>query len=183
MRICLVTGLIGSGKSEVCKILQQKGFPVYDSDSRTKALYASDPALVARLEALTGLPKSRWKELFAYPEKLAALEAVVHPLVLQDFLRFARDSCSQLPEKPSSAEDGQWVFFESAIAGDKVLFCGLFQKVLLVRSSKESREKRNAAAAQRQSLQQEVQHWDYLIENNGSLEELRNNTEEFIKQL
>ena len=40
MRKVLITGRIGSGKSEVSKILGALGYSVYDSDSRTKALYA-----------------------------------------------------------------------------------------------------------------------------------------------
>ena len=38
MKTVLVTGLIGAGKSELCSLLAAKGYPVYDSDSRTKAL-------------------------------------------------------------------------------------------------------------------------------------------------
>lgn len=180
MKSCLITGLIGSGKSEVCKILRQKGFPVYDSDSRTKALYACDPSLVARVEAATGLEKARWKELFSQPEKLEALEAIVHPVVLQDFRSFAGEQSRELPLEPFSE---QWVFFESAIAGDKPLFRGAFDKVLLLRAPKEQREERNSAAAQRQTLQKEIGEWDYLILNDGSLEQLRSKTEDFLNLL
>ena len=38
MKTVLVTGLIGAGKSALCSLLAAKGYPVYDSDSRTKAL-------------------------------------------------------------------------------------------------------------------------------------------------
>ena len=40
MRTLAVTGGIGSGKSLVCSFLAERGFPVYDADSRTKALYS-----------------------------------------------------------------------------------------------------------------------------------------------
>ncbi|MBQ2340364.1 MAG: dephospho-CoA kinase, partial [Bacteroidaceae bacterium] len=33
-----ITGGIGSGKSFICKILQAKGFPVYDCDTEAKRL-------------------------------------------------------------------------------------------------------------------------------------------------
>ena len=36
--VLIVTGSIGSGKSVVCKLLEQKGIPVYDSDAAVKAL-------------------------------------------------------------------------------------------------------------------------------------------------
>lgn len=35
----LITGGIGSGKSLVSRYMEELGVPVYDSDSRTKALY------------------------------------------------------------------------------------------------------------------------------------------------
>ena len=38
----LITGGIGSGKSVVSGILRALGIPVYDTDSRTKALYEGE---------------------------------------------------------------------------------------------------------------------------------------------
>ena len=49
MKTFLVTGPIGSGKSEVCRYLASKGYPVYDCDSRTKGLYESVPGLKSRI--------------------------------------------------------------------------------------------------------------------------------------
>ena len=51
----LITGGIGSGKSAVSSILESEGIPVYDSDSRTKALYDSDLRLRENLESLLGV--------------------------------------------------------------------------------------------------------------------------------
>jgi dephospho-CoA kinase len=48
------TGGIGSGKSYICKIFSAMGVPVYDSDSRTKALYDEDPQLRSALVDLLG---------------------------------------------------------------------------------------------------------------------------------
>lgn len=52
LRTVVVTGGIGSGKSMVCALLAEKGIPVYDSDSRTKALYRGP--LLQRIEAAFG---------------------------------------------------------------------------------------------------------------------------------
>ena len=54
MRKVLITGRIGSGKSEVSKILGALGYSVYDSDSRTKALYA-DPVVAQKIESEVGV--------------------------------------------------------------------------------------------------------------------------------
>ena len=59
MKTDLVTGGIGSGKSAVCAYLASRGVPVYDSDSRTKALYTSDPALLPALESALGISLMR----------------------------------------------------------------------------------------------------------------------------
>src|SRR5574344_1980412 len=48
------TGGIGSGKSYICRIFSAMGVPVYDSDSRTKALYDEDPQLRGALVDLLG---------------------------------------------------------------------------------------------------------------------------------
>ena len=43
MKILVVTGGIGSGKSEVCRIISEVfGYPVYNADNRVKRLYDTD---------------------------------------------------------------------------------------------------------------------------------------------
>ncbi len=170
MQKVLITGRIGSGKSEVCKVLRNAGFPVYDSDSAAKSLY-SNSQIVGLIEREVGVKMSELKSIFNSKEKLEKLESIVHPLVLEDFRRFARTS------------GGNVVVFESAIAADKPLFKGEFDKVILVRASDEVRDERNPAACKRDSFQKEPSKYDFLIDNNGSLEELKNKVDIIIKQL
>lgn len=54
-RTVILTGGIGSGKSVVAAMLSERGIPVYDSDSRTKALYDSEPSLVPAIEEALGV--------------------------------------------------------------------------------------------------------------------------------
>ena len=55
MKVLAVTGGIGSGKSEVCRILAENGLAVqYNADSRAKALYAECPGLLDEMEASLG---------------------------------------------------------------------------------------------------------------------------------
>ncbi|MBP5636601.1 MAG: dephospho-CoA kinase, partial [Bacteroidales bacterium] len=54
-RTVILTGGIGSGKSVVAAMLSERGIPVYDSDSRTKALYDSEPSLVYAIEEALGV--------------------------------------------------------------------------------------------------------------------------------
>ena len=60
MDILIVTGGIGSGKTEVCRILQELyGCGVYNADERVKMLYDVHPSLLNDIEALTGEPMRR----------------------------------------------------------------------------------------------------------------------------
>ncbi len=162
MKTVLITGGIASGKSEVCRWLTSKGLPVYDSDSRTKALYDSVPGLKARVEEAIGLPFAQIGVIFEDAAKREALEAVVYPEVLKDFLGWrAAQTCPA-------------VFFESAIALEKPIFDGLWDEVWLVRAPLEQRLARNPRTAARLASQKETgeEQADVVIENDSSLEEL-----------
>lgn len=87
-----ITGGIGSGKSTVCRIFETAfGIPVFDADQWAKRLILEDPALRKGILELFG-PEAYTKEgaydrvfvakiVFGDPDKLAALNALVHPAV------------------------------------------------------------------------------------------------------
>ena len=173
MKTVLVTGGIASGKSEVCRYLASMGYPVYDSDSRTKALYKKDPLLKKKAEDAAGVPLSDSAAIFSDPLRLEKLEAVVHPEVLKDFVAW-RD-----------AQKCGTVFFESAIAFGKPLFQDLWDAVWLVRAPIEKRLERNPVAAERYKLQQEPDEnaVDAVIENDSGIEELHNKVNTVLKDM
>ncbi len=86
-----ITGGIGSGKTTVCRIFATLGVPVYDADYWAKWLIASDPEVRTAIVGLFGAesyqPDGTYNRafvasiVFANPEKLAALNAAVHPAV------------------------------------------------------------------------------------------------------
>ena len=51
MRTVLVTGPIGSGKSEACRYLASLDFPVYECDARTKLLYSMEVSRYVEIRA------------------------------------------------------------------------------------------------------------------------------------
>lgn len=89
-----ITGGIGSGKSMVCQMLHFMGVPIYYADIRAKWILSKHPAVIAEVKKLFGeeayLPDGAYnrpfvaKMAFANPEKLAALNAIVHPAVEAD---------------------------------------------------------------------------------------------------
>lgn len=92
-----VTGGIGCGKSVVCRILSEKGFQVYDCDSRAKTLVDTSPEIIENIasgicpEAVRNnngslvLDRRRLaQDVFSDPEKLTRLNALVHGAVIED---------------------------------------------------------------------------------------------------
>lgn len=92
-----ITGGIGSGKSYVARMLSQKGFAVYDTDSEAKRLMISDTDI--RRELIELLTRGVfWRKLnkpllanylFATEDNAARMNSIVHPCVKRDFLRWA----------------------------------------------------------------------------------------------
>lgn len=86
-----LTGGLGSGKSTVARRLVARGVPVFLADDEAKRLYATDAGLRADLVAAFGtdtfradgtLDRSRLAGIvFADPDALARLNALVHPRV------------------------------------------------------------------------------------------------------
>ncbi len=88
-----ITGGIGSGKSVVCRILRTLGYPVYDCDSRAKALMDADDTIKRRLtEEIDSLcvvdgaidRRRLAAVVFEDAEKLALLNSMVHSAVRDD---------------------------------------------------------------------------------------------------
>ncbi|HEY2661747.1 MAG TPA: dephospho-CoA kinase [Caulobacteraceae bacterium] len=84
-----LTGSIGMGKSTTAAMFAAEGIPVYDADAEVHALYASDGAAVAPIEAaFPGVVQSGAVDRALLSQKVLGddaamkrLEAIVHPLV------------------------------------------------------------------------------------------------------
>ena len=91
-----LTGSIGMGKSAVAAMFAAAGVPVFDADAEVRTLQGPMGALLAPIEA--AFPGSTADEgvlrevlgtqVFADPEALARLEAIVHPAVGEKRARF-----------------------------------------------------------------------------------------------
>lgn len=84
-----LTGSIGMGKSTVAAMFADAGVPVFDADAEVRAMQGPDgellPAIEAEFPGSTGPQgvdrEALGKLVFGNPEKLAKLEAIVHPAV------------------------------------------------------------------------------------------------------
>jgi dephospho-CoA kinase len=89
-----VTGSIGSGKTLVCKMFEILGAPVYYSDIRAREIIETNKSVVLKVRKLFGrdvydkegkLKRKVLSDIVFYDKKkLAAYNAIVHPVVMQD---------------------------------------------------------------------------------------------------
>lgn len=140
MKTVAVTGGIGAGKSAVCRYLQERGVPVYDSDSRTKSIYDTVPSLLDKVEAELGGSfraadgrldrQALARAAFSSPEALSRLEAIIHPAVLEDFRQWRTCAGRGLVWRYCGTEP--FVVMESAIVLRTPLFLAEMDAVVLV---------------------------------------------------
>ena len=92
-----LTGGIGSGKSRVVSVFIALGVPCYIADQAAKKIMINNAMVMEQTIDLfgektydqNGLNRAYIGELvFKDPQKLAALNAIVHPVVAQDFSRW-----------------------------------------------------------------------------------------------
>lgn len=91
-----ITGGIGSGKSYVCKLLKARGIEVYDCDAGAKHVLATSAEVRRRLTELIGadayMADGRLNKavvasfLLASEDNKKAINAIVHPAVMDDFI-------------------------------------------------------------------------------------------------
>lgn len=94
-----ITGGIGSGKSYVAHLLEEKGFPLYDTDREAKRLTLTHPRIREALSTLLGqevyqadgtLNKPMLASyLFSSPEHAERINGIIHPCVYEDFQAWA----------------------------------------------------------------------------------------------
>lgn len=98
IRIAL-TGSIGMGKSTVAAMFARAGVPIFDADAEVRRLQGRGGTLVDAIErrfpgSVRGgaVDRDALSDLvLGKPEELAALEAIVHPAVVQARQRFIAD--------------------------------------------------------------------------------------------
>lgn len=152
-----ITGGIGSGKSVVSKLLRAMSIPVYLSDDEAKRLTASDETIRKELTALLGdelyqgnvLNKSLLAGyLFASPENAARVNAIIHPVVKQDFRRWCKENASSFILAMESA-----ILIEAGFAPE-------VDAVVMVYAPKEVRIRRamKRDGASRKQIEQRIQN-------------------------
>ncbi|MEU5210622.1 dephospho-CoA kinase [Streptomyces sp. NPDC020742] len=177
-----LTGGIGAGKSEVSRLLESYGAVIVDADKIAREVVEpGTPGLAAVVEefgedVLT--PDGRLDRpklgaiVFADPERLKALNAIVHPLV---GARSAELEASAGPDAvvvhdvPLLTENGLAPLYDTVVVVDAAPQTQLERLVRLRGMAEEEAEARMAAQATRE---QRLAIADLVIDNDGPLENL-----------
>lgn len=163
-----VTGGIGAGKSETLRAFARRGVPVFSADEIVHGLIAGDPEVRAALEQRFGTTeRARIGEIvFADPEQLAWLEALLHPRVQ----RFEEEWLDGLDAGVAVAAIEIPLLYEVGGA-DR------FDAVVVITAPEHVRASRTAAARDSRSGRllpdaEKVARADFAYVNDGTLEEL-----------
>lgn len=182
--IAAVTGYIGTGKTTTSELFKKHGFSIVDVDGLGHILY-TQPELRERLRAEFGMGvldrslnidrKKLSRAVFTDTSKLAALNRIMHP-----YLRQAIKSAI------------------GRVRGNAVVDVALFQelevdryaeRVILVTADVDLVYKRLVGRYSKREIvnimntQKIVRKPDFLIENNGTVEDLSRRVEQIIPRL
>jgi dephospho-CoA kinase len=197
MRRVGLTGGLAAGKSTVASFFRELGAFHVDADLIAHALLAMGGAavreVVARFgESIVGADgavdrRALAAVVFADPRALADLNAIVHPKVRAEIARRIADEESNAAASPVALVDAA-LLVESGIHRDLdaliVVACTEATQVAraVARGGLTEAEARARVAAQA-PLREKLAVADYVIENEGSLDETRRRVREVWKDL
>jgi dephospho-CoA kinase len=181
-----ITGSIGSGKSEFCRIVEKYGFPVIRSDEISKNILSNNENVKQKLLNVfgdivfkDGAPNTKYlaEIVFNDFEKLKQLEEILHPLVIEEI----RIKSKEL------LKENNVVFIESALVYEANIE-NEFDYVVLITAPRELRLKRKLDSGfnkedfiKREKFQipdtEKRKRADFIFVNNKSIQ----NLEEFFK--
>jgi len=131
-----ITGGIASGKSVVCEVFKLLGVPVYNADTAAKVLANTDREIKNDLIKLFGddiyegnnLNRKKLSEIiFNNKTALENTNKIIHPRVINDFLRWAEEH-----------KDHKYILMEAAILYESGTY-KMLDKVITVTAPKQIR--------------------------------------------
>ena len=194
IRVVGLTGGIASGKSTVSRMLRELGVDVIDADALAREVVEpGTPGLqqvAARFPGVVGqdgqLDRARLAaRVFFDPAERAALNAILHPLIQEEFRR--RTAALEQQGKPLVVYDAA-LLIENGLHQrmDAVVVVNApeeVQRQRLMERSGLSREEADARIASQMPLREKVQHATWVVDNGGGLESTRVQVERIRQEL
>ena len=187
-----LTGGIGSGKTAVSNIISDIGIPVYNSDNRAKWLMNNNKELQNNIIQLFGDKAYLNKQLnssyistivFDNPTKLNQLNSLVHPCVAIDFKEWiVENNTAEIVVKEAAIliESDAYKQMDSivlVVADEKLRI----NRVSIRDGVQDTVIKKRIDA--QMSDQTKMKYADHIINNDGSLFELKNKVISVIKTI
>ncbi|MFQ6862471.1 MAG: dephospho-CoA kinase [Beduini sp.] len=185
-----ITGGIASGKSTVSQYLKQNGFFVVDADQLSKEALTMDETCILQVRQLFNcmdesgnIDRAKLGAIIFNDKKAQAqLEAIVHPYVINK-MKEAIENCEE-----------EWLFLDIPLLYeacleylcDRILVVYVDEQVQLERLRKRnvlSAVEAKARVDSQMPLIEKKQKANYIIDNNGSYEDLIKQVEQFIREL
>ena len=192
MRVGL-TGGIASGKSTVSAILRELGAVVIDADQLARDVVApGTPGLESVVgefgrDVLTGSGEldrpAVARIVFADDAARKRLESIIHPLVFEEVARLESEAPAGalvVHDIPLLVESGRADTFDAVVVVDAP---PELQVARMVRDRGWSEEEAQSRMAAQSSREDRLAIATYVIENSGSLEELRHQVEDVYAKL
>jgi len=188
-KIVGITGLIASGKSTLSRYLKDKGFPIFDADHEVMELY-NDIIFLKDIKKI--FPEAfvdnrinkniLSRSVFSNLGKKRKLEALIHPIIEKRCNEFIRNNLSReliFLDVPLLFEAG-WdkkcdmiilVITNSKVQRDRYIKRGgkpeLFENILRCQGN----------------VEEKILKSTYVLENNGSLEQLYDEADKIINAI
>jgi len=182
LKIVGLTGGIGSGKTTVARYFERLEVPVYIADKEAKALMVRSKVIRRKLIALFGenaytkesLNRSFLADrIFNDKELLAKMNAIVHPKVASHFKRWMKKQQTPycIKEVAILFENGSYKECDkiiTVIAPIDVRISRVLQR------DNTNKEKIDAIIKNQWEDDERIKRSDYVVSNDGSLEDLEN---------
>ncbi len=178
-----ITGGIGSGKSTVTDYYKSLGYKILKADNIAKQVMVEDKEIIKNIKKefgeqcyINGKLNTKYlaKKAFSHPDEVAKLNKIVHPKAIAKVKELAN----------KLLRNNSIVLVEAAILFE-AHWENIFDYIILITSDEDKRilriiERDNATL---QEIKSRIMHQlpdnikkgksDFIIENNGSLEELK----------
>jgi len=185
-----ITGSIGSGKSTFCNFISEKGYPVIKADDLSKDILKDDKEVKQKVVKEFGKEsffnneinkKFLAEKIFSDPENVVKINFILHPKVIKKIEELTGDYF----------KEHNIVFTEAALIYEADME-SLFDYVVLITSDYEIRKMRainegklseedfNKRNENQIKDEEKKKRADFVFENNGSKDELKQKVDLFI---
>ncbi len=184
-----VTGSIGSGKTTAAKIFSKYHYSRIDADEIGHELLKSNKKIKNKILKEFGKGildknnninrKKLGKIVFNYKAKLKKLNSIMHPAIINEI----KNQINKSKNKNIVIDSPLLLETDAKNLVDEVVVVKSDIKYISRRNKNFSKEYIKKISKSQMPMKEKIRHADYVVDNNGDLEELRKQVKDAIKFL